>query len=252
MARTLTPAERHEDPVRTSPGLFGSGSHAGLVDVVGMGVVGGVGGILLGAVQEFATASHILAGEYYWSSVLAGNALVLGFGWALLALRHLDAPGWVKGSALAGLLAFLAALVGGVVTKLGAEIKFSFLVAAALLALLAGLWLVRSVGRASSNQLRVYLLAGIVWLVLGALLAMMLAGQPTPNKVSLPGSIPLWVGEIIWWLDVPLVLTAPLLAAAFIRSRPGWRDLLVPTAAFLILPLALAACFAVTVHLIPD
>lgn len=248
MARSFTSAQVNEPRAGTPLGLTGLGA------TVAMGLVGAVGGIIVGAVQEALTANHWLGAEYYWSTVLAGNALVLGFGWTLLALSQLRNPRWLSGSLLATALALLAALLGGVVTKLGVEIKLSFLVIAALPTLLAGVWLARAYAGTTSRQMVLYLAIGAAWILIGWAMAAVLANQPTPNKVALPGSIPLWIGEIIWWLDVPLVLIAPLLAAAVAKSgvlKKG-LDLLLLAAGFVVLPVALAGCFAVTVHLIPD
>nr|AIA18829.1 Unknown Function [uncultured bacterium] len=222
--------------------------------LIALAAVGTVGGILMGIAMEVSTASHILGGEYYWSAVLAGNALVLGLGWAMLALWQLGSSRWAMGAVLGGVFALLAALIGGIVTDMGVELKMSFLVVAAIPALLAGLWLARAYGGASNRQLGLYLGIGVGWLLIGLLLALMLAGRPTPNKAPLPDSILLWIGEILWWGSVPLVLAWPLLATAFsaLPEGTGRRNgLLLFAAGFLVLPVALAGFFAVTLRLIP-
>src|SRR4051794_38528868 len=116
MARTYS-------SVRPKQPRFPSGKLDGFPSLVAIALVGAIGGVLLGAVQEYITAAHLLKGEYYWSSVLIGNALVLGFGWAMMSLWGLRSNKWLIGATFAALLAGAAAFVGAVATKMGVELK---------------------------------------------------------------------------------------------------------------------------------
>jgi len=232
-----------------------SGIPTGMRAVVWIILIGAVEGIVIGAVEEYVTAAHILPAESYWSAVLSAMALVLAAGWTMLALWHLGDPRWLARSTMAGGLGLLCALVGALATALGIEVKYSFLVVAAIPALVAGVAIAVVFAKVVPRELPVYVAAGIGWLIIGWIVATGLQATPAPNTVPLPDNIPLWVGEIIWFLNVPLVLTAPLLATALIRldRAPSARSaLLWLVAGAILLPLAVAGFFGLTVHLIPD
>jgi hypothetical protein len=218
-------------------------------------LVGAVGGALLGVVEEFATAADVISGEYYWSVVLAGVALTLGVGWSMLALWRLGNARWLLYSIAAGVLSLACAMVGAVAAASVIELKYAFLVAGAVPALVIGLTMAYMLGGVRGRDLLVYTAVGVAWLVAGWIAATLLQNQPTPNKVPLPDSLLLWVGEVMWFLNVPLVLTAPLLAAS-LSSRSEAGRAAIPTRwlliGFVLLPVATAFCFGLAVRLIPD
>jgi hypothetical protein len=244
----------------SAPVEFGSEGRAstlaGLYAALLCALLGAAGGTALGVAEETLTAAGILTGPYYWSGVLAGVALILGAGWVAPALWRLGIKRWAVGGLLGGLLALVGALVAGYVTYLGLEIKFGFLAAGALPALLLGVWLARRLAAVTPRQVTLYLAVGATWLLFCLALAWVLQGLPTPNRVAMPEALLVWPGEVIWFLNVPLVLAAPLLAAALASPPPHeggkiTKSLLWFAAGIAALPLALALFFGLTLRLIP-
>jgi hypothetical protein len=232
-----------------------NGIPTGLPAVVWIVLVGAVEGIVIGAIEEYVNAADILPSGAYWSAVLSAMALVLAASWTMLALWHLGDSRWLARSIMAGGAGLLCGLVGTLATAVGIEIKYAFLVVAAIPALIAGLIMAVLFAKISPQEMLVYVAAGTGWLILGWIVATGLQGTPAPNTVPLPGSLSLWAGEIIWFLNVPLVLATPLLATALIRldrATSARSTLFWLAAGALLLPLSVAGFFGLTVHLIPD